>query len=175
MTEAGPHLVVGRFRRPHGLKGEVAVFPLTDSADQVFVAGRELSVVNIEGQVTGGPLTISRSRPYHREWLLQFTGIDSRDALEPWRGQFLGVPAATLPPPQDDEVYLHELEGFAVRDQAGSPLGLITRVYEMPSGIMIEVQGPRREFMLPYRKEFVVEVDREGRRITVAPPEGLIE
>jgi ribosomal 30S subunit maturation factor RimM len=40
---------------------------------------------------------------------------------------------------------------------------------------MIEVQGPRREFLLPYRKEFVQQVDRQGRRLTVTPPEGLLD
>jgi ribosomal 30S subunit maturation factor RimM len=37
------------------------------------------------------------------------------------------------------------------------------------------VQGPRREFLLPYKKEFVREVDREGRRLVVVPPDGLLE
>jgi ribosomal 30S subunit maturation factor RimM len=40
---------------------------------------------------------------------------------------------------------------------------------------MIEVQGPKREFLLPYRKEFVVDVDRAARRLTVRPPAGLID
>jgi ribosomal 30S subunit maturation factor RimM len=40
---------------------------------------------------------------------------------------------------------------------------------------MIEVQGPKREFLLPYKKQFVRRVDREGRRLVVVPPEGLIE
>ena len=40
---------------------------------------------------------------------------------------------------------------------------------------MIEVQGPKREFLLPYKREFVQGVDREARRLVVTPPEGLIE
>jgi ribosomal 30S subunit maturation factor RimM len=28
---------------------------------------------------------------------------------------------------------------------------------------------------LPYKKEFVQQVDREGRRLTVTPPEGLLD
>ena len=48
-------------------------------------------------------------------------------------------------------------------------------MYELPAGLMIEVQGPKREFLLPYKKEFVREVDREARRLVVTPPEGLIE
>ena len=48
-------------------------------------------------------------------------------------------------------------------------------MYELPSGLMIEVQGPKREFLLPYKKEFVRQVDRGGRRLVVTPPEGLVE
>jgi len=40
---------------------------------------------------------------------------------------------------------------------------------------MIEVQGPKREFLLPYRREFVTGVDREARKLTVVPPEGLLD
>ena len=57
----------------------------------------------------------------------------------------------------------------------GTPLGLVSALYETPAGLMIEVQGPKREFLLPYKKEFVREVDRAGRRLVVTPPEGLIE
>ena len=73
------------------------------------------------------------------------------------------------------EVYLHELEGFSVRLPDETPLGLVSAIYELPSGLMIEVQGPKREFLLPYKREFVQQVDREGRRLVVTPPEGLVE
>jgi 16S rRNA processing protein RimM len=85
------------------------------------------------------------------------------------------VPQAALGPLADDEVYLHELDGFSVRLADDTPLGLVSAVYELPSGIMIEVQGPKREFLLPYKKEFVQQVDRAGRRLVVAPPEGLLD
>jgi ribosomal 30S subunit maturation factor RimM len=48
-------------------------------------------------------------------------------------------------------------------------------VYELPGGLVIEVQGPKREFLLPYRQEFIRRVDRAGRLLIVAPPDGLIE
>ena len=92
-----------------------------------------------------------------------------------WRGLFLAAPAEQLAPPGVDEVYLHELEGFSVRLPDETPLGLVTAIYELPAGLVIEVQGPKREFLLPYKKEFVQQVDRAGRRLVVSPPEGLIE
>ena len=42
-------------------------------------------------------------------------------------------------------------------------------------GLMLEVQGPKREFLVPFRKEFVVGVDRSARKLTVDLPEGLID
>ena len=166
--------MVGRLRKPHGLKGEFAVFPLTDTPEAVFAPGRQLQRLAPSGEMVGAPVVLERSRRFHREWLLKFAGIELREELEGWRGQFLGVPADELPPPGPGEVYRDELAGFAVRDVAGTALGLITAVLEMPSGLMIEIQGPKREFLLPFRKEFILEVDRTERRLTVQVPEGLL-
>ncbi len=176
MERAGVrHLVVGRLRKPHGLKGEYAVFPLTDRPETVFAAGRRLVRLALSGEVVGEAIEVERSRAYHREWLLKFRGLESRDELEGWRGQFLAAPEADLPPPAEGEVYLHELAGFAVRDTTGAALGVVSDLYELPAGLTLEVQGPRREFLLPFRREFVREVDRAGRRLVVELPEGLVE
>jgi len=171
----GRYLVVGRLRKPHGLKGDLTLFPITDDPETVFAPGRSVWLVGLDGETVAGPVTIERSRSYHRQWLVKFAGADRREAIDPWRGLFLAVPSEELTPPVGDEVYLHELDGFAVRLPDETPLGLVTAVYELPAGVMIEVQGPKREFLLPYKKEFVQQVDRPGRRLVVTPPEGLIE
>ena len=168
-------LVVARVRKPHGLKGEVAVFPLTDEAEEIFRAGRSFTMVDLAGNPVGEPVIIERSRPFHREWLLKFRGLDDRNALESIRDLLLAAPAAELKAPEGDEVYLHELTGFAVRDEQDQALGLVTGLYEVPSGLMLEVQGPKREFLLPYKKEFVRSVDRAERRLIVSLPEGLLD
>jgi 16S rRNA processing protein RimM len=175
MPETARRLVVGRLRKPHGLKGDCAVFPLTDDPEAVFTPGRTVSVVNLAGEPIGDPLVISRSRRFHREWLLAFRGRDRRDDVAGLTGTFLSVPAEERIPPEGDEVYLDELPGFAVQHVDGTPLGLVTGWFELPGGLALEVQGPRREFLLPYRRELVRSVDREGRRIVVEPPEGLID
>jgi 16S rRNA processing protein RimM len=174
-VEEPRHLVVGRLRKPHGLQGDCAVFPLTDTPALAFAAGRTVWLKNVAGAMVGGPLVIARSRSYHRQWLVAFEGHLHVDAVRPWGGVFLAAEATGLEPPAEGEVYLHELIGFALRDPAGAPLGLVTDVVEMPAGLMLEVQGPQREFLVPFRKEFVVRVDREARRLVVQLPEGLAE
>jgi 16S rRNA processing protein RimM len=169
------HLLVGRLRKPHGLKGDCAIFPLTDEPEAVFAPGQKVWVKDLAGEIVAGPLTIARSRPYHREWLVAFQGHDRIEAVEAWRGTFLAADASELRQPDPDEVYLHELAGFAVRDSNGTGLGVVSDLEEGPTGIMLTVQGPKREFLLPYKKEFVKEVDRAGRRLIVDLPEGLMD
>ena len=174
MTETR-FLVVGRLRKPHGLKGDVTVFPLTDDPASAFAAGQSLRLMDLGGNLVGDPVLIERSRSYHREWLLKFRKVDDRDSLEPLRDHLLAAEADRLAPPEGDEVYLHELAGFAVRLEDGTALGLISSVYEITGGLMIEVQGPKREFLLPYKKEFIRQVDREARRLVVVIPDGLLD
>jgi 16S rRNA processing protein RimM len=169
------YLAVGRLRKPHGLKGEFSIFPLTADPATVFAAGRRLVRLQLDGAVVGEPVEVERSRGYHREWLVKFRGIDTRSELDAWRGQFLAAPAEELPPPEEGEVYVHELEGFAVRGEDGAAIGLVSAVYDLPAGLTIEVQGPKREFLLPFKKEFVRQVLREDRALVVALPEGLLD
>ncbi len=175
--EAARRLVVGRLRKPHGLKGDCAVFPLTDNPEQVFQPGRRLWMVDVGGHDVSEPLTVERGRAYHREWLLKFEGVDSRTALETLalRGVFVAAEAAELKPPAEDEVYTHELMGFSVRAADGTPIGVVSEYYDLPTGLTLKVQGPKREFLLPYRQEFVREVDRDARQLTVTLPEGLMD
>ena len=106
---------------------------------------------------------------------MKFAEVGLREAWDPWRGQFLAADVSGLPAPEGDEVWLHELVGFTVRHTDGTPLGIVSDVFELPGGVTIEVQGPKREFLLPYRREFVLEVDRTERRLVVEPPAGLMD
>ena len=172
MTDAAPPpIVVGRVRKPHGLKGELAIFPLTNDPESVFVVGQVMSVLDLRGDAQG-EVTIEQARVYHREVLIRFAGHTDRNQVDDYRGLFLAVPRSVLPPLAEGEVYQQELVGWAVRDAADTALGIVSAVYDMPQGPVIEVQGPKAEFLLPFRGEYVKVTDREQRRLVVdVPPE----
>ena len=44
------HLVVGRLRKPHGLKGDCAVFPLTGDPELAFAPGHDVWLIPGEEQ-----------------------------------------------------------------------------------------------------------------------------
>ena len=175
MTDAAPPpIVVGRVRKPHGLKGEIAVFPLTDDPKAVYVVGRAIQLRDLAGDLIG-EVVIDQVRIYHRECLVKFKDHDRREAVEGYRTLFLAVARDVLAPLEDGEVYHQELLGWAVRDESDEPLGIVSEFYDLPQGLTIEIQGPKREFLLPFRAPYVKTVDREGRRLVVSVPAGLAD
>ena len=174
MEGSAPLVVVGRVRKPHGLKGEVAIFPLTDQPEAVYLVGRTLTLLSIGGDQVG-EVKLETVRGHHRELLVRFANHHSREAVDDYRSHFLAMPRADLPPLGEGEVYQQDLVGYSVRDENGEPLGIVSTVYDLPAGVTIEVQGPKREFLLPFRGEYVLSTDTTERRLIVAIPAGLLD
>ena len=168
-------LVVGLLKKPHGVKGEALVYPVTDEPDAVFVAGRVLAVVDREGAATGQELVVARSRPFHRAWLLHFEGFEERDAVEALREKYLALRAEDVRDLEPGEFYLHELVGMDVVTGDGSAVGPVADVFEAPQGPMLMVRGPAKEHLIPFAPWLVRHVDRAARRIEIEPPAGLLE
>ena len=190
MSQARPAMddlaLVGIVRRAHGIRGELAVELFTDAPDAVFASGRRVFGGTPEGRVLtadrrpGGPpltLTVRGARPFKDGLIVTFDEVADRTAAEPWRDRALLVPYAELPPPAEDEVYLHELVGMRVVHRDGTPVGEVVDLMELPQGLALDVriEGTERTAYLPYRPEMVVEVDVPARTVTVDPPEGLFE
>ena len=55
------HVVVGRLRKPHGLKGDCTLFPLTDDPAAMFGPGQSVWLLGLDGEVVAGPLTDRKS------------------------------------------------------------------------------------------------------------------
>jgi 16S rRNA processing protein RimM len=172
----GPtHLVVGLLKKPHGVKGDALIFPVTDEPETVFAEGRRLVVLDRGGQVTGRELVIARSRPYHRAWLLHFEGIDLREGLAELRERQLAIPAEEARPLAPDEFYMFELVGLRVATVGGEAVGVVADVVEAPQGWLLDVAGQERRHLIPFTRSVVERVDRAERLLVISPPAGLLE
>jgi 16S rRNA processing protein RimM len=172
----GPtHLAVGLLKKPHGVKGDALVYPMTDEPESVFRAGRRLWVLDREGRPTLTSLVVRRGRAYQRAWLVHFEGIDGRAELDALRERHLAIEIGEARPLEPGEFYLHELVGLAVERHLGGAVGTVTRVAEAPSGVLLEVKGEGREHLVPFVPGVIRRVDREQRVVVIDPPEGLLE
>lgn len=170
----GGYLAVARLKKPHGLKGEVVVWTLTDDPETVLVVGRELVPVDEQGHAVGPPVVIERSRPFQRLWLLKFRGVADRTVLEGWGRRLLGVERSALAPPANDELYAHEVPGTTV--VAGDRVvGQAAGLMDIPGGRLLVVDVDGREVLVPFRTPIVRRIDRRERTIEIDPPPGLLE
>jgi 16S rRNA processing protein RimM len=170
----GAYLAVARFRKAHGLKGDAQLWVLTDEPEEVLTVGRVLTPIDQEGSPIGEPLEIEQERAYHRSWLVKFRGVSDRGILEGWDQVLLGVPAADLTPPEEDEMYEHEIPGVTVT-VGGEAVGTVIGVLDVPGGKLISVDVNGKEVLVPFRKPILVSVSRSARQIAIDPPPGLLD
>jgi 16S rRNA processing protein RimM len=172
------HLAVGQVNRPHGTRGEVLIRSLTDHPEDVFVPGVVLRAAADDGSAPDpdvAPLQVETVRPYRDGYLVCFVGIEDRDEADRLREITLIMPIEELAGLEEGEVFIHQLIGLAVRTVDGRELGVIEEVYELQPAHLLEVSGPDRTYLIPMSEQIVREIDLEGGRMVVDPPEGLLD
>jgi 16S rRNA processing protein RimM len=169
-------VVVGRVRRPHGVRGELLIEPLTDEPDAVYASGRRVFGGGIDGPGEETPvLTVVDTRPFKDGLLIRFEQITDRTTAELWIGRLLLVPENELTPLEEGEVYQHELPGMTVELSSGEVVGTVADVFEVPQGLLLDVKRQRGTVLVPFSGDIVLSVDRERRVVRIAPPDGLLE
>jgi len=122
-----------------------------------------------------GSVRIAASRPYRELLLIRFEGLADRDAVEPLRGTWLEAEPAGTETLEEDTYFHYQLVGCRCRDRAAGDLGRVVDVVEDGGGALLIVESERKRLPVPFVREFVAEVDVEGRRIELELPPGLIE
>ncbi len=174
-TDAGwaSMIPVGRIVRPHGIRGQVVVAPETDVGDERFATG-----VSLWGKTSRGApeiLTVISGRPHRERWVIAFDGLETMEAAERWRGAELRIAADALKSLGPREYYLHDLVGCAVVTTEGVAVGAVRAVYPGAAHALLGIDSPRGEVLVPLVPAICPDVDVVARRITIAPPEGLLE
>ena len=170
--------LVGRVRRAHGIRGELVVETLTDAPAAIFAAGRRVFAGTRSGDVAPDrqELRVHHSSPFKDGFIVGFEGIPDRTAAEQWRDRFLLVPENEVEPPDEDELFIHELVGMRVVRVGGDEVGEVTEIFELPQGIVIEVRrAGKASVLLPYDDHTVRSVDAAQRVIEVDPVDGLVD
>lgn len=174
---APEYLIVGRVRKAHGIRGELVVEPITDAPDAIFAPGRRVLAGTVAGDLApdARELHVAAVRPMGEGLLVKFDEVPDRTAAELWRGRYVLLPAREVPPPDEHEVYLHDLLGMAVVLESGEPVGTVQDVFELPQGLAIDVARDTGTVMVPFDERVVAGVDRASRVITIHPPAGLLD
>jgi len=160
-------LRIGHVARPHGVGGEIRV-QLDDPESTILFHVERVWVGGVEHAVAGARATTGAA-------LLLLEGVDDRDKAAAVRGQAVEV-LRTDVPLGEGEFFVSDLIGCEIVDEAGRVLGRGVRLLKGAQDLLVihdEAAGVER--ILPVIPEFVRAVDREARRVVVAPPDDLPE
>jgi len=165
-------VVVGRVRRPHGVRGELVVEPLSD-VEERFAPGADLLAARPAR--ADRRLRVTAVRRHRDVLLVTFEGIGNRDEAEELRDADLEVPAATSPRAPEGTYYYHDLVGCECRDARSGVLGRVVEVIEDGGGWLLRIESPGRQLLVPFVSAYLRAVDPGSERIELDLPEGLIE
>lgn len=162
---------VGKVTSPHGIKGEIKVYPLTNVPERFY----DIPYVWV---------FYEKDIPYKYEIenvkitskgmvLLKLKGIDSRNDAEKLKGLFLKVDAENALELEEDEYFITDLIGMKVYTEEGELIGTLEEVLQTGANDVYIVKAKEREVLLPAIKEVIKKVDIEGRVMIVRLLEGL--
>ena len=162
-------LSIGAVASAHGVRGQFKVKPFTAmprdiaSYGPVWVGDRQLTLV-IRGMTANGLVIVAAD------------GISSREAAEALRGNELLVDRTALPDVGEDEVYHADLIGLAAVTAGGEMIGAVTGLHDFGAGVLIEIRLPKGPtVMLPFEGDYITNIDFDGGRIVLNPPDGFLE
>ncbi len=155
-------VVVGRFGRVHGVRGDIHVISFTEPTHNILDYHPWLIEKNGEWQ----PIAISSTKLHDQAIVAHIKGCDDRDLAKHYTNADIAVPIEALPKLQEKEYYWSELIGLTLVNQEGLDLGAVIEIMETGSNDVLIVKGAT-EHLVPYRKDVILKVDLDTKIITV--------
>lgn len=162
-------VLIGEVLRPHGVGGELKVYPITTDPERF---SKLHEVILCKGKIDQRFKVVS-ARVQMDQVLLSVEGIESVEQAEKFRGWEVRIDRSEVPPLQEGWYYF-ELEGMKVYE-GDTFLGVLTQVLETGANDVYVVKGSNGELCIPALKSVVKHVDVKAGRMDVILPPGLLE
>jgi len=159
-------MVIGRFARPQGRRGEVVAEPLSDRPERFTTLGR-IFVESPDGAAHEERVTAAW--PHKGRYVLKLAGVDSIEAAERLRGLRLALSESDIQPLPPGSYYHHQLRGLNVFDEGGAALGVVADLLETGAAVVLVVRAADgdTERLIPFAEPFIVAVEPERGRLVV--------
>ena len=164
MTKAA-QICVARIGAPHGVRGEVKLWPFTEDPMAVIDYG-PLSTKDGARQ-----FEVVRARVAKDHLVAVLKGIATREDAERVNGLELYIARDRLPPTEAGEYYHADLIGLRAIDAAGADIGKVLAVHNFGAGDIIEIAPPSGPtLLLPFTDAVVPTVDLANGHVVLMMP-----
>ena len=163
---------LGKIAKKFSFKGEVLIYLDTDEPEMY----EDLESVFVAYNKDLVPFFIEKSQLHKGTFLkVKFEDIGTEEEADELIGREVYLPLSMLPPLEGNKFYFHEIIGFDVLDQRLGNVGKIVAINDSAAQPLFEIDYQGIEILIPMIDEFIVEVNRSQRSITLNTPEGLID
>ena len=166
-------LRVGVIIKPHGVRGELKVYPTTDNPSRfdeithvkLIQQGRPLGDFKVEGVKYFKDIVI-----------LKLEGFGSINEVESLKGAELYIPREEGAALNEGEYYIADIIGMEVVTDDGTKLGAVRDVMETGANdVYVVDRGGNKELLIPAIKQCILNTDINENVMTVHLMDGLME
>jgi 16S rRNA processing protein RimM len=167
-------IAVGRFTKPHGLRGELVFLPYVYDVELLPDLVQE-QVLLQQGYAPVQTATILEWRVVHKRVLVQLQGCKDITAAEAFRGYEVCIPRSWFAPLPEGEYYWFEIEGLAVYTADGCYLGTVAEIIYTGSNDVYAVRNGSHETLVPALRDVIRHIDLAHGAIHLYPVAGLLD
>ena len=150
---------IGLITKPHGIKGEMRVTPLTDDPARF----KRLKKVIIDDKTYG----VIGARVAPDAVYLSLSGVPDRTAAENFRGRFLRVKREDAEPTEEFSYYIADIIGCKVVTEKGEYLCTVEDVTSAKTDFFTATDKDGRTVRFPFLRDMLVKVDIQAKTIIV--------
>ncbi|HAZ91666.1 MAG TPA: 16S rRNA processing protein RimM [Eubacterium sp.] len=164
------YLRVGVLQKPHGIHGEVKVYPTTSDLDRYD----ELKEVYLEKGDKRIATEVEQVKYFKGLAIVKLKGIDTPEDMIKFQGYDLMIHRSDATPLGEDENYIGDLIGLVAYDESGNKVGVLKDVYETGAkDVYVFAREGKQDLLLPAIKDCILKVDVEAGTILIRIMKGL--
>ncbi len=164
------YTIIGKIINTHGIKGDLKVYPLTDSLDRFF--DLEKVYIGEEKEVA----LIKEVKVHKGLALLRFKDLENINDVERFKDHYIYVDDLNKVKLEKDHYFISDLIDCKVILEDGSEVGNVSDVLQGGANdVYVITNKDKKEFLIPAVFEFIKKVDIQNKVIVIDPIEGMIE
>ena len=162
---------IGIINKPHGIHGELSFTFDDDIFDRVDA---DYIVCLMDGILVPFFIESYRFRS-DSSALIKLEGVDDEQQARRFTNTEVFFPKKHAEGTEDEDLTWAYFTGFIIKDVKEGEIGKVTDVDDSTINTLFVVDQNGKELLIPAQEDFIVNLDREARIITMDLPSGLIE
>jgi 16S rRNA processing protein RimM len=158
-------IVIAKVGAPYRLNGELKLYVLSDSIETALAYGQWF--IKKTSDRAWQPLTGETVSRIGDKLIIQFTDANVKEIAAKYTNALIAVPRSVLKETAEDEYYWVDLIGMQVINHEGQTFGQVVDILETGANEVLCCKHQDKTYLIPFINEYVHEVNRGSKVITV--------